>query len=193
MPNPERHVWPYCTPIDLIIHWLCIHVFLNPPGTSIDESPRNPYHYSRQQNQFFESPPLRSTMVQVSRHHLPPSNRLFCSLFAVRHADPLLLPGPPPPQPTTAGLRRCLRARREDAHFNCVSCGKSYTAKRSLYRHIKHECGGQRRFQCGICPAKYTQNTTLRRHMLQRHNVFMPPKYGLNWHASVAPQAPVDG
>ncbi|OXU25909.1 hypothetical protein TSAR_011814 [Trichomalopsis sarcophagae] len=73
-------------------------------------------------------------------------------------------------------VRRFPRTRRRAANFSCVNCNKSYTAKRSLSRHIKHECGGQKRFHCHLCVAKYTQNTTLRRHLTQRHNIFIPPK-----------------
>ncbi|XP_018310300.1 longitudinals lacking protein, isoforms A/B/D/L isoform X7 [Mycetomoellerius zeteki] len=59
----------------------------------------------------------------------------------------------------------------------CPQCGRTYKMKRNLKTHMKFECGGQRNFLCHLCPSKYTQNISLRRHLLQRHNLYMPPKF----------------
>lgn len=59
----------------------------------------------------------------------------------------------------------------------CPQCGRTYKMKRNLKTHMKFECGGQRNFVCHVCPAKYTQNISLRRHLLQRHNIYLPPKF----------------
>ncbi|RLU14951.1 hypothetical protein DMN91_012838 [Ooceraea biroi] len=61
----------------------------------------------------------------------------------------------------------------------CPQCGRTYKMKRNLRTHMKFECGGQRNFKCHICPAKYTQNISLRRHLLQRHNIYLPPKFSV--------------
>lgn len=61
----------------------------------------------------------------------------------------------------------------------CPQCGRTYKMKRNLKTHMKFECGGQRNFMCHLCPSKYTQNISLRRHLLQRHNLYMPPKFSI--------------
>ncbi|XP_070518387.1 sex determination protein fruitless isoform X10 [Cardiocondyla obscurior] len=59
----------------------------------------------------------------------------------------------------------------------CPQCGRTYKMRRNLHTHMKFECGGQRNFLCHLCPSKYTQNISLRRHLLRRHNLYMPPKF----------------
>lgn len=61
----------------------------------------------------------------------------------------------------------------------CPQCGRTYKIKRNLRTHMKFECGGQKNFQCHLCPSKYTQNISLRRHLLQRHNFYMAPKFSV--------------
>lgn len=60
--------------------------------------------------------------------------------------------------------------------LQCSACGKKYSLKHNLARHVRFECGGQRRFSCHLCPNKYTQNVSLRRHLTHHHNVMMPVK-----------------
>ena len=60
--------------------------------------------------------------------------------------------------------------------FSCPSCGRKYALRRSLLRHIRFECGGQRKYQCNLCPASYTQNGSLRRHLASNHNISFPAK-----------------
>ncbi|KZC13547.1 Zinc finger protein 91 [Dufourea novaeangliae] len=63
--------------------------------------------------------------------------------------------------------------------MKCPQCGRTYKMKRNLTTHMKFECGGQRHFACHMCPASYTQNIGLRRHLLKRHNVYLPPKFSV--------------
>ncbi|XP_031848640.2 zinc finger X-chromosomal protein-like [Nomia melanderi] len=63
--------------------------------------------------------------------------------------------------------------------LKCPQCGRTYKMKRNLNTHMRFECGGQRNFTCHICPAKYTQNIGLRRHLLQKHNTYLPPKFSV--------------
>ena len=58
----------------------------------------------------------------------------------------------------------------------CSTCGKEYSFKHNLLRHVRFECDGQRRFCCRFCPNKYTQNVSLRRHLIQQHNIVPVPK-----------------
>lgn len=68
----------------------------------------------------------------------------------------------------------------EDQALQCSACGKKYSLKHNLARHVRFECGGQRRFSCHLCPNKYTQNVSLRRHLTHHHNVVMPVKKRYN-------------
>lgn len=63
--------------------------------------------------------------------------------------------------------------------LTCPQCGRTYKMKRNLKTHMKFECGGQRNFMCHLCPSKYTQNISLRRHLLQRHNLYLAPKFSV--------------
>lgn len=44
---------------------------------------------------------------------------------------------------------------------------------------MKIECGGQRHFNCSVCSAQFTQNIGLRRHLLQQHKIYLPPKFSI--------------
>lgn len=68
----------------------------------------------------------------------------------------------------------------EDLALQCSACGKRYSLKHNLARHVRFECGGQRRFSCHLCPNKYTQNVSLRRHLTHHHNVVVPVKKRYN-------------
>lgn len=68
----------------------------------------------------------------------------------------------------------------EDQTLQCSACGKRYSLKHNLARHVRFECGGQRRFSCHLCPNKYTQNVSLRRHLTHHHNVVVPVKKRYN-------------
>ncbi|XP_072767115.1 uncharacterized protein [Anoplolepis gracilipes] len=68
----------------------------------------------------------------------------------------------------------------EGQGLQCSACGKRYSLKHNLARHVRFECGGQRRFSCHLCPNKYTQNVSLRRHLTHHHNVVMPVKKRYN-------------
>lgn len=60
--------------------------------------------------------------------------------------------------------------------FACPSCGRKYALRRSLFRHMHFECGGQRKYRCNLCTASYTQNGSLRRHLASNHNISLPAK-----------------
>ncbi|KAK0088271.1 hypothetical protein PV326_004907 [Microctonus aethiopoides] len=61
--------------------------------------------------------------------------------------------------------------------FKCPYCNKSYNGEKNLLIHMKLECGGQRSYFCRICPDKFSLNIELRRHLLGRHDIYMPPKF----------------
>ncbi|RLU14948.1 hypothetical protein DMN91_012835 [Ooceraea biroi] len=67
-------------------------------------------------------------------------------------------------------------SHRSDRIFDCHQCGRSYQMRHNLVKHLRFECGGQKHFACYLCPARYTQNGKLRQHMLNAHDIFVPPR-----------------
>lgn len=54
--------------------------------------------------------------------------------------------------------------------FICENrCGKSYSLHYNMLRHLKHECGGQRKFECDVCFKKFTRKYHLKRHQYSVH------------------------
>ncbi|KAL6434193.1 hypothetical protein ACFW04_005955 [Cataglyphis niger] len=64
----------------------------------------------------------------------------------------------------------------EELCLKCPRCGRGYKFKPSLLKHVKYECGGRRNFCCNLCGRSFTQNVSLRRHLMQSHNFYQPPK-----------------
>lgn len=65
---------------------------------------------------------------------------------------------------------------RNEEPLACHQCGRSYQMRHNLVKHLRFECGGRKHFACSFCPARYTQNGKLRQHMLNAHNIFIPPR-----------------
>ncbi|KAG8259390.1 hypothetical protein J6590_014860 [Homalodisca vitripennis] len=55
----------------------------------------------------------------------------------------------------------------------CGKCGKEYTLKHNLVRHVRFECGKDPQFQCPQCPYKAKQKGTLKSHVLLKHKDFL--------------------
>ncbi|PSN32890.1 hypothetical protein C0J52_13313, partial [Blattella germanica] len=53
--------------------------------------------------------------------------------------------------------------------FPCTACGKVYQWKKTLLRHVRHECGKEPQFQCPYCPQRTTQKNSLKNHIRSRH------------------------
>uniref|UniRef100_A0ABD2WU49 C2H2-type domain-containing protein n=1 Tax=Trichogramma kaykai TaxID=54128 RepID=A0ABD2WU49_9HYME len=51
----------------------------------------------------------------------------------------------------------------------CQSCGRTYTHRHNLLKHMKHECGGQRHYSCHICHIRFTQKSSVKRHLAFKH------------------------
>jgi hypothetical protein len=56
--------------------------------------------------------------------------------------------------------------------FKCVKCGRNYSHRRNLWRHLKLECGKEPTFQCAYCPKKTKQKVHMKSHIAVRHNRF---------------------
>ena len=53
--------------------------------------------------------------------------------------------------------------------FVCVRCGKEFTVKNSLIRHVKNFHENPERFKCGICEKKFSRLDCLQRHRNDIH------------------------
>ncbi|CAG9864621.1 unnamed protein product [Phyllotreta striolata] len=57
--------------------------------------------------------------------------------------------------------------------YCCSKCGKTYKAKRSLWRHVKQECDSSKPFSCLIetCAYRTTRRYMLKQHMRLKHQL----------------------
>ncbi|XP_025421393.1 zinc finger protein 425-like isoform X2 [Sipha flava] len=62
--------------------------------------------------------------------------------------------------------------RENQDRFICPNnmCCRTYKFKRNLSSHLKLECGGQKGFNCSICPKAFSQKVILKKHLAQIHN-----------------------
>ncbi|KZC13548.1 Longitudinals lacking protein, isoforms A/B/D/L [Dufourea novaeangliae] len=56
--------------------------------------------------------------------------------------------------------------------FVCPRCGKGYTWKASLHRHLSTGCGLPPMFSCQICDYRTSRKDILIRHMRHVHSQF---------------------
>ncbi|XP_058804632.1 zinc finger protein 653-like isoform X2 [Phymastichus coffea] len=54
--------------------------------------------------------------------------------------------------------------------FKCKSCPKRYDQVRGLHRHIRHECGSIKRYQCSHCQFKCMREIHLDLHIKKKHD-----------------------
>lgn len=59
----------------------------------------------------------------------------------------------------------------ENGRYLCPNCYKSYKHKSCVWRHLKYECGVERRFYCSICEKKFTRKTVLDSHLVAVHKI----------------------
>ncbi|XP_075226176.1 uncharacterized protein LOC142327140 isoform X2 [Lycorma delicatula] len=53
----------------------------------------------------------------------------------------------------------------------CPRCGKRYSLKGNLTRHLRFECGKEPQFQCYVCLRTFTRNDTLTAHLKMLHRL----------------------
>lgn len=51
----------------------------------------------------------------------------------------------------------------------CYRCGKKYSTKGTLNRHLRFECGQKPKFSCPLCNRPFTRNDTLMQHLKVMH------------------------
>ncbi|XP_034938701.1 zinc finger protein 596-like [Chelonus insularis] len=62
-----------------------------------------------------------------------------------------------------------LRAKYLWRPFPCHTCGKSYTRKDTLRRHLRYECGKNPQYICYVCKKGFKQKSNFQRHNLNVH------------------------
>lgn len=56
---------------------------------------------------------------------------------------------------------------------NCGRCYKGPGRKGSLFRHLKNECGVQKKFQCSLCLKRFSHKNHLKNHSITIHKKIM--------------------
>ncbi|PSN32897.1 hypothetical protein C0J52_13319 [Blattella germanica] len=51
----------------------------------------------------------------------------------------------------------------------CPNCGRDYRHRRSLWQHIRYECGKEPQFSCPYCHKKMKLKGNLKQHMTLVH------------------------
>ena len=74
----------------------------------------------------------------------------------------------------TFGMRRGPKVQRQSAWSHgsphpCSRCGKVYTWRTNLLRHLRLECGKEPHCQCPYCPYITNHKTTLQEHIRRKH------------------------
>lgn len=64
--------------------------------------------------------------------------------------------------------RRSFRFLQHHRH-PCPKCDKSYVQKGHLTRHLKYECGIDKKLECFLCMAKFRYPTDMKNHIMKRH------------------------
>jgi uncharacterized C2H2 Zn-finger protein len=72
-------------------------------------------------------------------------------------------------QPTSARRHYVTKHQLPNEGFVCKRCGKIYRWKKSLYNHVKLECGKEPQFQCPHCPHRAKLNWNLQKHIRLKH------------------------
>ena len=72
----------------------------------------------------------------------------------------------------TAHAQSSGRPEHPDARHECEVCGRKFTAKKHLYRHMRtvHRVGDVKTFKCDICSKTFTQKSSLKSHLETVHN-----------------------
>ena len=53
--------------------------------------------------------------------------------------------------------------------YRCMKCGKVYSWKTNLRRHLRLECGMTPQFQCSFCSYITKRKSSLERHVFAKH------------------------
>ncbi|XP_053686464.1 UPF0746 protein DDB_G0281095-like [Sabethes cyaneus] len=60
-------------------------------------------------------------------------------------------------------------ARKNGQNFPCLKCGKWYSTRSIMLRHMNHECGVEKKIQCKFCYKKFRRKWNLEQHIKRLH------------------------
>lgn len=60
-------------------------------------------------------------------------------------------------------------SRKNGQNFQCVKCGKWYSTKNIMLRHMNHECGVEKNIQCKYCSKMFLRKWNLKQHVKRIH------------------------
>ncbi|XP_063993912.1 oocyte zinc finger protein XlCOF6-like [Diachasmimorpha longicaudata] len=119
----------------------------------------------------------------INHHYRPPMKKPFIcnicgksymwreSLQKHQRVECGKLPSIPCPRPGQGIRIHNNRTRPMWRPFSCHLCGKSYTRKDTLRRHLRYECYKKPQFICPICNKASTQRSNLQRHCKTIHGI----------------------
>ena len=58
-----------------------------------------------------------------------------------------------------------------EMRHKCHNCQKTYKQKYNLNRHLRYECGVERKFECDICKKKFSHKSSLEVHIRNIHEM----------------------
>ncbi|XP_062544944.1 longitudinals lacking protein, isoforms N/O/W/X/Y isoform X10 [Armigeres subalbatus] len=62
-----------------------------------------------------------------------------------------------------------LLVRKNGQNFPCLKCGKWYSTRSIMLRHMNHECGVEKKIQCKFCYKKFRRKWNLEQHIKRLH------------------------
>lgn len=57
----------------------------------------------------------------------------------------------------------------------CEKCGKWYTTRSIMLRHMNHECGVEKKVLCPLCNKRFRRKWNLEQHLKRVHKFTVPP------------------
>lgn len=62
-----------------------------------------------------------------------------------------------------------LLQRKNGQDYQCCKCGKWYSTRSIMLRHMNHECGMEKKIQCKLCYKKFRRKWNLEQHTKRIH------------------------
>lgn len=60
--------------------------------------------------------------------------------------------------------------RANSGHVACEKCGRWYTTRSIMLRHMNHECGMEKKVPCPLCAKRFRRKWNLEQHIKRVHN-----------------------